>query len=110
MFIGREGDLADLTALWRKRTSSLAVVSGRRRIGKSTLVERFASDSKCRFVEIAGLAPDKEMTNQKQLDHFCERLALQTGVPEVKVDGWAKAFDLLSTAIRGTARTVGVLE
>ena len=110
MFIGREGDLADLTALWRKRTSSLAVVSGRRRIGKSTLVERFASDSKCRFVEIAGLAPDKEMTNQKQLDHFCERLALQTGVPEVKVDGWAKAFDLLSTAIRGTARTMVFLD
>ena len=54
MFVGREDDLAELMALWRKRTSSLAVVSGRRRIGKSTLVERFAADSKCRFIEIAG--------------------------------------------------------
>ena len=110
MFVGREGDLADLMALWRKRTSSLAVVSGRRRIGKSTLVERFAADSKCRFIEIAGLAPDKEMSNQKQLDHFCERLSRQTGVPDVRVDGWAKAFDLLSAAIRGTARTVVFLD
>lgn len=110
MFIGRETDLADLMALWQKRTSSLAVVSGRRRIGKSTLVKRFAETSKCRFVEIAGLAPDKEMSNRKQLDHFCERLALQTGVPEVRVDGWSKAFDLLSAAIRGTARTVVFLD
>ena len=110
MFIGREGDLAGLMSLWRKRTSSLAVVSGRRRIGKSTLVKRFADDSKCRFVEIAGLAPDREMSNQKQLDHFCERLARQTGVPEVKVDGWAKAFDLLATAIGETVRTVVFLD
>ena len=110
MFVGRENDLAELMALWRKRTSSLVVVSGRRRIGKSTLVERFAADSKCRFIEIAGLAPDKEMTNQKQLDHFCERMAGQTGMPEVRVDGWAKAFDLLSAAIRGSARTVVFLD
>ena len=47
MFIGRENDVAELMSLWRKRTSSLAVVSGRRRIGKSTLVKRFADESKC---------------------------------------------------------------
>ena len=110
MFVGRESDVIELMSLWRKRTSSLAVVSGRRRIGKSTLVKRFADESKCRFVEIAGLAPDKEMSNQKQLDHFCERLARQTGVPEVRVDGWAKAFDMLATAIRGSARTVVFLD
>ena len=110
MFVGRENDVMELMSLWRKRTSSLAVVSGRRRIGKSTLVKRFADESKCRFVEIAGLAPDKEMSNQRQLDHFCERLSRQTGVPEVKVDGWAKAFDLLASAIKGSARTVVFLD
>lgn len=110
MFFGRENDVLELMALWRKRTSSLVVVSGRRRIGKSTLVERFAAESKCRFVEIAGLAPDREMTNQKQLDHFCERLARQTGMPEVRVDGWAKAFDLLSAAVKGSARTIVFLD
>lgn len=110
MFIGRENEVADLNSLWKKRTSSLAVVSGRRRIGKSTLVERFAAESKCRFVEIAGLAPDREMTNQKQLDHFCDRLAHETGIPKVRVDGWARAFDLLATAIRGSARTVVFLD
>lgn len=110
MFVGRENDLEDLLSLWKKRTSSLVAVSGRRRIGKSTLVAHFAAESKCRFVEIAGLAPDKDMTNQRQLDHFCERLAVATGTPEVKCDGWAKAFDALFAAVKGNARTVVFLD
>lgn len=110
MFVGREDNLKDLAALWKKRTSSLVAVSGRRRIGKSTLIAHFASESKCRFVEIAGLAPDSGMTNQKEIDHFCERLSAATGVPEAKCDGWAKAFDALAAAVKGTARTVVFLD
>lgn len=110
MFVGRENNLEDMQALWKKRTSSLVAVSGRRRIGKSTLVARFAAESKCRFIEIAGLAPDREMTNQKQIDHFCERLAVVTGTPEAKCDGWAKAFDALAVAIKGSAKTIVFLD
>ena len=55
-FVGREAYLGKLEALWRKTTSSLVVVAGRRRIGKSTLVEEFAARSKCDFIEIVGLA------------------------------------------------------
>ena len=62
-FVGREEYLAKLDALWRKHGSSFAVVSGRRRIGKSTLVEEFARRAGCRFIEIAGLPPDRKMTN-----------------------------------------------
>ena len=111
MFIGRTYYLDCLDALWRKGTSSLVVVSGRRRIGKSTLVEEFASRSKCRFIEISGLAPDASMSNSQQLSHFCERLAQTAGVPEAKAESWAKAFDALDDAIgRSTARTVVFLD
>lgn len=110
MFIGRENELEDLLGLWKKRTSSLVSVSGRRRIGKSTLVAHFAAASKCRFVEIVGLAPDPEMTNQKQIDHFCERLAAETSTPEAKCDCWAKAFDALASAVKGTARVIVFLD
>lgn len=109
-FIGREGYLEKLNALWRKRGSSFAVVSGRRRIGKSTLVEEFARRSGCRFIEIAGLPPEKKMTNERQLENFCERLAQATGMPEPKVDCWAKAFDALSAAIRSNERTIVFLD
>ena len=109
-FVGREEYLAKLDALWRKRGSSLAVVSGRRRIGKSTLVEEFARRAGCRFIEIAGLPPDRRMTNERQLENFCERLSHQTGTPEQKVDGWAKAFDALSAAVGFRERAIVFLD
>ena len=109
-FFGREEYLDKLDALWRKRTSSLVVVSGRRRIGKSTLVEEFARRSGCTFIEIAGLPPEKKMTNARQLENFCERLAHATGLPEPKADCWAKAFDALASAVRSSERTIVFLD
>ena len=99
-FFGRESYLEKLNALWRKTTSSFVVVAGRRRIGKSTLVEEFAARSKCEFIELVGLAPDERMNNQKQIDNFCERLARRTGTPRLKADCWAKAFDVLDAALK----------
>ena len=109
-FIGRKSQLDKLDALWRKPRASFAVVSGRRRIGKSTLVEEFARRSRCRFVEIAGLPPAKGMTNQIQIDNFCERLAAETGSPQAKADCWAKAFDALVAAVDSRAKTIVFLD
>ena len=107
-FFGREEYLDKLDALWRKRASSLVVVSGRRRIGKSTLVEEFARRSGCTFIEIAGLPPEKKMTNARQLENFCERLAHATGLPEPKADCWAKAFDALASFLSPALDLLGV--
>lgn len=109
-FFGREEQLEKLDALWRKRTSSLVVVAGRRRIGKSTLVEEFAARSRCDFIELVGLAPDEQMTNQRQIDNFCERLARATGLPEAKADCWPKAFDALEATLRHRGRTIVFLD
>ena len=52
MFFGREDLLEQLSSLWNKRVSSLVTCRGRRRIGKSTLIEQFANRSKARFLKI----------------------------------------------------------
>lgn len=109
-FIGREEELSKLRALWRKSTSSFAVVAGRRRIGKSTLVEEFARQSACRFIEIVGLPPDEKMTNARQLENFCERLAHATGRVQVKAEGWAQAFDALAESVSGREKTIVFLD
>ena len=102
--------MAALFELWGKRTSSFVVCRGRRRIGKSTLIEEFASRSGCRFIEISGLPPDDKMTNQRQLDSFCERLALQTGRPACAADTWQTAFAHLADAVGKRAKTVVLLD
>lgn len=43
-FIGRKNELNDLKLLLKKKTSSLVVIQGRRRIGKSRLIQEFGKN------------------------------------------------------------------
>jgi AAA+ ATPase superfamily predicted ATPase len=45
VFIGRKAEIEQLKTLYKKKTSSLVVVKGRRRIGKSRLIREFAQIS-----------------------------------------------------------------
>lgn len=92
-FIGRKQELAELNKLLKKRTASMIVIRGRRRIGKSRLVEQFATDQP--FYSFAGLAPTPESTAQSQRDIFAAQLSGQTGLPEIQADDWSKLFQLL---------------
>lgn len=72
-FIGREAELKKLLDLKRKNTSNLVVLMGRRRIGKSTLIEEAGGKYK-KFLSIAGLAPREGMDNISQLRNFHAQL------------------------------------
>ena len=109
-FVGRREYLDDLESLWRKATSSLIACRGRRRIGKSTLIREFARRTSSAFIEIEGLPPDKEMTNQRQLDHFVKALAEQTDASIDPVSNWIEAFHRLDGQIDGEKRTVVLLD
>lgn len=109
MFYGREDLVERFSALWRKRVASFVVCRGRRRIGKSTLIERFAEISGARFVKIEGLAPDEGMTNRKQLDNFALRLSRISGRKRLALSNWAEAFEELGNVTDGR-RTVILLD
>ena len=69
MFVGREREMQLLEEFRGRRTAGLAVCRGRRRIGKSTLIEEFGKGFE-RFYEFYGLAPRDGITNEDQLRHF----------------------------------------
>lgn len=99
-FYGREDDLADLNSLWKKHTASMVTCRGRRRIGKSTLIEEFARRSGARFVEIAGEASRKGMTNADQLRAFSRQLDAQTGQKRsLPPTDWFDAFHRLDSVL-----------
>ncbi|MBR1609396.1 MAG: AAA family ATPase [Kiritimatiellae bacterium] len=83
---------------------------GRRRIGKSTLVEEFAARSKVRFVKLEGLSPREGDSNRKQLDAFVRQLSGQTGAPRRPVASWFDAFARLDDQISDEGRTVVFLD
>ena len=99
MFVGRESELEDLVRLWRKSTASLVTCRGRRRIGKSTLIEEFAARSKARFLKIEGKAPESGMTNRIQLTSFIDQLRRQTKTSVESVSCWAEAFAALDAEL-----------
>lgn len=110
MFVGRNEFLDDLSALWRKSTSSLVACRGRRRIGKSTLIERFAEETAEVFLAFEGLPPRKGMTNRDQLDNFGTSLARQTNSPRHILENWHDAFFWLNEAVDRRKRTVVLLD
>jgi AAA+ ATPase superfamily predicted ATPase len=110
MFVGRDYQLKLLSSVWDKESSSLVVVSGRRRIGKSTLIERFAEKSRCRFIEIEGLPPDANMTNERQLANFCGRIGKSAQIEAPQAKNWAEAFDFLDKVITGKSKVIVFLD
>jgi len=109
-FYGREEQIGDLERLWTKKTSSLVTCRGRRRIGKSTLVEHFANISDAAFVKIEGLRPGKHLSNRDELAHFALQLSEQTGADTSAPENWLQAFLRLDAVIKSGKRTVVLLD
>ncbi|MBS0288569.1 MAG: AAA family ATPase [Proteobacteria bacterium] len=97
-FVGREPQLQALESLLAKTTASLVVISGRRRIGKSRLIEEFARGK--RILNFMGLAPTESTTAQNQRDEFSLQLSRQTGLPPIKTDDWSHLFALLANEVK----------
>lgn len=95
MFFGREDELAQLATFFKKPTSGIAVCCGRRRIGKSTLIEYAAKGMP--FYEFYGLAPHEKMTTLDQLEHFSRLLTKYFAIPRMSFNDWHDAFEMLAT-------------
>ncbi len=54
MFVNRSAELAALEAWWRSATGRAALVWGRRRVGKTALLQRFAQNQRVVFHTGAG--------------------------------------------------------
>jgi AAA+ ATPase superfamily predicted ATPase len=97
-FIGRRQEFKILEEFYAWKQSSLLVVKGRRRIGKSRLVNEFA-DNKV-FYRFEGLAPDKGVTAQDQRNEFI--LAMRqyfTDLPYIDSKDWSAIFYELSKQV-----------
>ena len=94
VFVGREKELAHLSSLHKKKSASLVVVRGRRRIGKSRLIEEFAKGK--HFLSFAGIPPSPEINAQSQRDVFAEQLGKQIGLEGVTAQDWSSLFSLLA--------------
>lgn len=106
-FYGRQEELERLRRLLKKKTSSLIVIKGRRRIGKSRLILEFSKNFKP-FI-FTGLPPTKETTAQTQREYFAQQMERLLGVRGLKADDWGDLFWQLSQATK-TSQILVVLD
>ena len=110
MFFGREEQIEQLQHLMRKQTASLVTCRGRRRIGKSTLIEVFAERSKCRFIKIEGRRPLQSLSNEDELVTFAQQLADQTEAEHTPHASWMDAFRRSNAQLHDDEYTLVLLD
>jgi AAA+ ATPase superfamily predicted ATPase len=109
LFVGREKELGEFQQLLRKKTASLVVCEGRRRIGKSTFIRECGKEAD-HYLSFEGLAPRPNIGPKQQLEAFGQRLANQTKAPKVDLQNWPQAFELLAGFLPTSGRTVVLLD
>jgi AAA+ ATPase superfamily predicted ATPase len=93
-FIGRKRELQMLSELFKKKSASLVVIRGRRRIGKSRLAQEFAE--KTPHYVFSGLPPTKGTTATEQREEFARQLQRVMKIPLPRADDWGDLFWLLA--------------
>jgi len=98
-FIGRKKELESLELLLKKKSASMVVIRGRRRIGKSRLIKEFVSGKKSWV--FSGLPPVPHITKQRQLDAFSVQIAQNLNMPKIQVSEWIEHFTFIGNQAKG---------
>lgn len=80
MFIGRESELAKLNALYEKKCFQLPIIYGRRRVGKTALINEFIKDK--RAISFTGI----ESNTKQNLEGFSQSIfTFESGIQNAPV-------------------------
>ena len=89
-FVGRKRELQMLGELFKKKSASLVVIRGRRRIGKSRLAQEFAQ--KTPHYVFSGLPPTKDLSAAHQKEEFARQLQREMKIPLPRAEDWGDLF------------------
>ena len=111
MLIGRERELNELNALLKKPAARLLAVTGRRRLGKTTLLTHWARNSgHPHLYWVASHFPSATLLGQFsrsiwQMDNPGKHTPLS-----FSYDGWAEAFTALAAACQGPQKRIVIMD
>lgn len=94
MMIGREKEIAILTEALHSNRAEMIAVYGRRRIGKTYLVEQFYNQSD---VEMVSLIGQSEANMKTQLSNTKNRLLERNGIDVSDAQNWTDIFSAIKS-------------
>src|SRR6185312_1133525 len=92
-FVNRDEELATLEDWWRTPRGSIALVWGRRRVGKSTLLARFAEDKPTIFYVASG----KPLAAELEGFSMASAAVVDTGFRDLRTHPFVDWADALQT-------------
>lgn len=92
-FIGRQRDLLTLEEDYRSNRSEFTILYGRRRIGKSTLLEKFALNKPCFFFQAGKEKKRKQL--QRFIAEFSQILGNPPLIAKLQLTEWSEALMVL---------------
>lgn len=95
MFYGRGHELKLLEEHSKSGRAEFAIISGRRRIGKSELIKQFMRGKRALYFEAIEHAPQA-----MQINHFLVQLSEQLKVPKYDCKTWREVFDVLGGVVK----------
>jgi len=97
-FIAREEELSMLESQYKKNSSTFIAVYGRRRIGKTELINNFFSQKECFLFSLTGAY---HATQEAHLANFTDKYCLAFGKSSynIKFKTWSEAFIALRDAL-----------
>ncbi len=93
-FIGRINELQELERLYRLPDGQCVVIYGRRRIGKSTLIEKFVAHKA--HISIEGLEGEQTKEQIKQVTHQIFQQLNEPLAKQLSFTDWNSLFDYLT--------------
>lgn len=104
MFLGREKELESLNRMYDKKNFQMAVVYGRRRIGKTALLNEFIKDKNALYF------PAEEVNDSLNLKKFSRLLGEKLGIKNFPtVSDWNSLFSMIKEQL-GNEQLVIVID
>src|SRR5437868_4492460 len=106
--IGRQEEKRELTEIFNSKKSEFVVVYGRRRIGKTFLIEQFFKAKKCIYFHVTGV---QDGLLKEQLAEFAKAIGktFYNGATISPATTWMKAFDELHNAINNQLKSQKII-
>lgn len=95
MFYGRRHELKMLEEHCNSSHAELAIIYGRRRIGKSELIKQFIKDKRALYFEAI-----ENASQAQQINHFLIQLSEQLKAPKYDCKTWREVFDVLTDIVK----------
>ncbi len=106
--VGRKEEQRELSEAFNSKKAEFVVVYGRRRVGKTFLIEEFFKKQKCIYLNAIGV---QEGLLKEQLEEFAKAIGkiFYKGASIASPHSWMHAFEELTKAIEGLPKSKKVV-